>query len=72
MSDLHDKCRDKIYVRELRAAGFTVPDDVPDCAWIPRDSAVRTVGPDEFTVSIEAVCSVPFKLIEVEFTLSKE
>lgn len=27
-----------VHARELRARGFTIPAEIPDVAWIPRDS----------------------------------
>lgn len=29
---------------ELRAAGHAIPAEVPDCAWVPRDSLRPSIG----------------------------
>lgn len=66
---------------ELRAAGYSVPENIPDCAWVPR-SSVR-VNNDEVSahtdpgdpsivhVSVSVEFTEPFKWVEATILLDK-
>lgn len=62
---------------ELRARGINVPLNIPDCAWVPRDSLqigeprTRVEG-DRGIITIDFVYREPFRWLELEFTISKE
>lgn len=57
---------------ELRAAGYPIPESVPDCGWIPRH-AIRveaagggSIAPDgRMTISLRATFTMPFQWIAV-------
>lgn len=58
--------------------GVTVPDDIPDCAWIPRDSLECFEEPqivakgDLIVVTGKLKTTQPFKWIEVDFKVHVE
>lgn len=68
---------------ELRAAGATIPDNIPDCGWVPRSALTisRVVHVDPARVpedmgagalpNIELVTSTtePFRWIEIKGTI---
>jgi hypothetical protein len=63
---------------ELRSRGFPVPEDVPDCGWVPR-TAVKTgvtdnysMDPDgRFHTTIEVSYMEAFRWVEATFTVGK-
>lgn len=61
---------------ELRALGFTVQDDVPDCAWVPKYAIRPTcdgVKVGETEKGFEAVFNLettePFRWIEMDLII---
>ena len=57
---------------ELREAGLSIPDAIPDVAWIHRASMsidigdVRESGPDRFEVGMAISFLEPFRWIRLE------
>ncbi len=65
---------------QLRAAGFKIPDRIPDCAWVPR-SSMRTqtqfgpADPEQRRLpDIELIVSFtePFRWLDVTGTIAVE
>jgi len=71
----YDACLD-ITAGELKALGYPIPDDIPNCAWVPRTALKVTAGkaeygPDKDTVHFDMVLTleVPFRWVEINFTI---
>ena len=61
---------------ELRASGFPVPNDIPDCGWIPRVSVhvadvtvgeVTDGGDGRLNIAMEIRYSEPFQWLVADF-----
>ena len=68
-----------ITAKELRAKGIPVPESIPDCGWIPRWAAIPTDVKTSFDVDDQRLdatftfrFAVPFKWIDIEFTIEKQ
>lgn len=67
---------------ELRAMGYPIPDDVPDCGWVPRHSMrTKAATPEHSQEDIEAGILrmdvvtqflVPFRWIQLDTTITKK
>lgn len=66
---------------ELREMGFPVPDEIPDCGWVPRTEMVMNAEPESTPEDINAQIlrmdmrldfKVPFKWIEFKSVITKE
>lgn len=66
---------------ELRATGAHVPENIPDCAWVPRCSVVvrrppsvdiDPIDPTIIRVDTTMEFTAPFRWIKVEATFNKE
>jgi hypothetical protein len=60
----------RISAGELRAIGLPIPDDVPDCAWIPRSAMLIevtevTAENGILTTHLVTRFSEPFKWVSV-------
>lgn len=68
----------KIYAEQLRECGIEIPEDIPDCAWIPRGSMHLSLGevvvdkddPTKFNVRMEAEFTEPFRWVEGKYTVT--
>lgn len=59
---------------EMRAAGYPVPERIPDCAWVPRASIVPSVGGirldgDVLRGTITLRFTVPWSWLECEVAI---
>lgn len=53
----------------LRGMGIAIPDEIPDCAWVPRDSVkMDTVAKGE-TVAVVLTFKEPWRWVEATVTL---
>jgi hypothetical protein len=55
----------------LRAKGYDVPADVPDCAWVPADSLRPdvTCDPSNGTITVAITFTAPWQWYEATVTL---
>jgi hypothetical protein len=65
-----------VHASELRAAGIQVPEEVPDCAWVPRNSfTIRQTGcitkDGKALMRAEVVFLEPFRWLAATFEVSK-
>ena len=62
---------------KLRASGIAVPNDIPDCAWVPKhtmrfgepDVAMDAEDPTKVRVNVPVTFAVPFRWVRVNVTL---
>ena len=68
-----------ICAKELREVGINVPEEIPDCAWVPRTSLNLKLGDVSQDPSDPTVISVltemnfiePFRWVEAKITMEK-
>jgi len=69
---------DRISAGELRASGTRIPDDVPDCATVPRHAIKIDVLSTSFTsdhrmiVDANVTITEPFEWIDLSVTITKD
>lgn len=65
---------------ELRAVGLSIPENIPDCAWVLRSSIrislknieVVSTGPDKLAdphIGLTVEFTQPFNWISIDFTI---
>ena len=62
---------------ELRAQGYPIPEDIPDCGWIPRGSMKMEkieAKMVEGVVKVNAILTFtePFRWVQINLKLDKE
>ena len=66
----------EITAGELRAQGYKIPDNIPDCAWVPWWALSPVVGSADASESGDVKFNVqitePFKWVESTFSISKQ
>lgn len=68
---------DPITAGELRANGVAIPEEIPDCGWVPKSSIIimgldnAKIENNVITMDLRWIFPVPFKWVEATVELNK-